>query len=156
MVCPFMGISISHFKKSIKFFWSALAGQSVMGWVIRQMMLLAHVLFPLNFTFRFIWIFSYIVRRNISYSLLFNMMQNRMVYVQSFALIKSTGVRIYGPGTVGISIPTAKHSFTGVFRKTSFRRTLLRLIDLTDTDFNEHRCILIILMISIFKNNPLN
>ena len=39
------------------------------------------------------------------------MMQNRMVYVQSFALIKSTGVRIYGHGTGGISIPTAKHSF---------------------------------------------
>jgi hypothetical protein len=53
-----------------RFVWSLASEQTVMGWAIRQMLLLAHAwrsaLFPLKFTIRFIWILSYIVRRSIS------------------------------------------------------------------------------------------
>jgi hypothetical protein len=65
-------------------------------------------LFPLKFTIRFIWIPSYIVRRSISYAGFFNIMQNHMIYVQNFTLIKSTSVWILSPFTSGIPNPTYK------------------------------------------------
>jgi hypothetical protein len=40
-----------------------------------------------------------------------------MIYVHSFAVIKSTGVGILAPGTGGIRNPTTKHSLIDIFRK---------------------------------------
>jgi hypothetical protein len=80
-----------------------------------------------------------------------------MIYVHSFTVIKSTGVRISAPGTGGIpSNPTTKHSL--IYFKNSIPKgttyTTLRFLDLTD--FNEHKCILIKLMILILKTIPLD
>jgi hypothetical protein len=40
-----------------------------------------------------------------------------MIYVHSFAVIKSTGVGILAPDTGGIPNPTTKHSLIDIFRK---------------------------------------
>jgi hypothetical protein len=72
----------------------------------------------------------------------FNIMQNHMIYIQNFTMIKSTDVRILSPCTGGIPNPTYKtliHWYISISGKseTPFRRTRLILLDLTDC--NEHR-----------------
>jgi hypothetical protein len=83
-------------------------------------------------------------------------MQKHVLYVQSFTLIRSTGVWISSPGTGGIPNLATKliGIFYGIFRKTPFwsarlTQAYVQLLDLTD--FNELRCILIILMTLILK-----
>ena len=101
------------------FFWAPSGVQIVMGWGVRQMLLLAHAwrfaLFPLKFTITSLWILSYYCTKENYIRFFFNVVQKRYatVCVQSLTLIISTGVWISVSGTVawypGLSIMFAEH-----------------------------------------------